>query len=79
MGNLTDSADGDGFYAVHYTIKPKKGKAIKGVVNVSAQDGREAFQLAQDMNPDTHLLEDAGLPADCGAEVEWGDVELEED
>jgi len=79
MGNLTDSADGDNFYSVHYTITViETGEQIEGVVEVAAQDPKEAFMLAQDMNSIEDLLEDADLPEGSGT-VEWGDVELEEE
>jgi hypothetical protein len=78
MGNLTDSEDGDCLFSVHYTITvTATGEQIEGAVEVAAQDGKEAFMLAQDMNSVERLLKDADLPAGSGT-VEWGDVELEE-
>lgn len=79
MGNRSGSAKGDSLYSVHYTITViETGKQIEGVVEVTAQDPREAFMLAQDMNSTERLLEDAELPEGSGT-VEWGDVELEEE
>ena len=66
-------------YSVRYTITViDTGQQIEGVVEVAAQDPKEAFMLAQDMNSTERLLEDADLPEGSGT-VEWGDVELEED
>ena len=65
-------------YSVRYTITViDTGQQIEGVVEVAAQDPKEAFMLAQDMNSTERLLEDADLPEGSGT-VEWGDVELEE-
>lgn len=66
-------------YSVRYTITViDTGQQIEGVVEVAAQDPKEAFMLAQDMNSTERLLEDADLPEGSGT-VEWGDVELEEE
>lgn len=66
-------------YSVRYTITViDTGQQIEGVVEVAAQDPKEAFMLAQDINSTERLLEDADLPEGSGT-VEWGDVELEED
>jgi len=79
MGNLTNSADGDCLFRVRYTITVNEtGEHVEGAVQVAAQDGKEAFMLAQNMNPIGRLLKSANLPAGSGT-VEWGDVELEED
>ena len=79
MGNRSNSADGDSIYSVRYTITVNEtGEQVEGIVEVAAQDPREAFMLAQDMNSTERLLEDADLPEGSGT-VEWGDVELEEE